>query len=173
MYAIIRKLVLVVGSKSVVYNINVHSHDLSSRSVNHIILCRTDTISTVMAGAMPDLVGSVIRFDITKCHPEYICDMLLCRKGNLNAVIRSLFLNADAVWLNKDEVYKASAEYIKTHKGRCDTIPCYACPFSYLEHDDTCYNKGFVQVSSTPVMEDTILEANASSYLEGTFNPSK
>ena len=119
----IKKLILVVGQKQIEYTLGKDNEYL-------FLCCLNPTNEGDNKNRMLDIV-----FDITKCHPEYVIDMLLGKKGNIHAVIRSLYNNKDAVWVNKESVYAYMASLIIERHGKCYGIPCFSCPGSYLENN--------------------------------------
>lgn len=159
MYAIIRELVLVVGSKAFTININTNGHDLAAQKNYPIKVTNNNTLKH-----NTDPIRLV--FDVTNCHPEYVLDMVLSRKGNDHAMIRSLYMNAEALWLNEQQVCAASAEYILAHKGKCLGIPCFACPFGYLTDSENrgCWESGYRTEDTPPEEEDSTTAHYAQVY---------
>ena len=157
MYAILKKLILVVSSnKKVVYNIS-----------NGVVgdMKMSDYVKDKECPSNED----ELLFDITKCHPEYVLDMLLDKKGDINSLVRSLYRNKQVFWINQATIYSSVAQHLITTKGVCKDIPCYSCPFSYLVHGEHCTDNGYRDEDSLP--QDISIRAIVSSkeYIDSYF----
>jgi len=148
---IVNALVLVIGGKQAIYQIKDSELDMIDIDVKEL---------NIDSYGRADVV-----FDITRCKMEYILDMLLINKGKVDAVIRSLFHNQDAVFVNKEAIYKASATHMIEHNGCCHGVPCYACPLGYLAHETPCYSMGFADPHISIEQEDPIKKLHARKYL--------
>jgi hypothetical protein len=157
MFAIIRELCLVVGSKVFTINVNV-KYDID----------KMPHVGWKVSNWSHKLIDSTkIIYDVSMCHPEYVLNTLAMQKGDFHAIVRSLYNNENAIWINEDQVYTATCKHIIDRKGICAGIPCVACPASYLpDQDDAhCRINGWADSVVDFNTEDSKLVKSCKKYL--------